>query len=55
MLFVVFSFVINAEKEFYRAAVLEFAQLANASYPPAEIPQLNLEVYEIAAKTAAIN
>ncbi|GFY06309.1 transposable element Tcb1 transposase [Trichonephila clavipes] len=57
MLFVIFSFsfVINAEKEFYRAAVLELAHLTNASYPLAEIPQLNLEVYEIAAKTAAIN
>lgn len=46
------SFVINAEKDFYRAAVLELAQFANISYPAADILRINLEVYEIAAKTA---
>ncbi|GFT15355.1 biotinidase [Nephila pilipes] len=48
-----FSYVINAEKDFYRAAVLELAQFSNISYPPADILRKNLEVYDIAAKTAA--
>ncbi|GFY47221.1 pantetheinase [Trichonephila inaurata madagascariensis] len=48
-----FSFVISAEKDFYRAAVLELAQFTNISYPAADILRINLEVYEIAAKTAA--
>ncbi|GFY06337.1 hypothetical protein TNCV_2681271 [Trichonephila clavipes] len=48
-----FSFVISVDKDFYRAAVLELAQFTNISYPAADILRINLEVYEIAAKTAA--
>ncbi|GFY06316.1 pantetheinase [Trichonephila clavipes] len=48
-----FSFVTSVDKDFYRAAVLELAQFTNISYPAADILRINLEVYEIAAKTAA--
>ncbi|GFT15353.1 vascular non-inflammatory molecule 2 [Nephila pilipes] len=48
-----FSRVINSEKDFYRAAVLEYVRFNNISYPAAEKLRKNLEVYEIAAKTAA--
>ncbi|KAF8796451.1 pantetheinase-like [Argiope bruennichi] len=44
---------LNAEKNFYRAAVLELSQFTNISYPASKILEINLNVYEIAARTAA--
>ncbi|GFT15351.1 vascular non-inflammatory molecule 2 [Nephila pilipes] len=48
-----FSYVINAKKDFYRAAVLELAQITNISYPAPDKLRKHLEIYDIAAKTAA--
>ncbi|KAG8178632.1 hypothetical protein JTE90_016294 [Oedothorax gibbosus] len=47
------SSLVSADKDFYRAAVLELAQFADLSYSPSEVAQRNLKLYETAVTAAA--
>ncbi|GIY75357.1 hypothetical protein CEXT_96382 [Caerostris extrusa] len=49
----VHSSCLFAKKDFYRAAVLELSQFTNISYPAADILRINLNIYDLAASTAA--
>ncbi|KAG8186801.1 hypothetical protein JTE90_010694 [Oedothorax gibbosus] len=44
-----------ADKDSYRAAVLELVQFADLSYSPSEVAQRNLKIYDTAAIRAAID
>ncbi|KAG8170525.1 hypothetical protein JTE90_012582 [Oedothorax gibbosus] len=46
---------VSADKDSYRAAVLELVQFADLSYSPSEVAQRNLKIYDTAAIRAAID